>query len=117
MLGQFGESPGVWEANLPGGMIRQLPANDDWTLELPMPEDAPFPVFDVAEHSDKWANAIMLQRERLLCRQVYAATANLTPLEIIAGFKQAFPQAGATARFFRHVAQAVPRRADGDWDA
>lgn len=85
--------------NLPGGMIRQLPPNDDWTLALPVPEDAPFPVFDAAEDSGKWVKAIVLQREKLLGQQVYAATAYMTPLEIIAGFRQAFPQAGATAKF------------------
>lgn len=92
--------PGFFMANLPGGMIRQLPPNNDWTLALPVPEDAPFPVFDAAEDTGKWVKAIVLQREKLLGKQVYAASAYLTPLEIIAGFKKAFPQAGATASFF-----------------
>lgn len=92
--------PGFFMANLPGGMIRQLPPNNDWTLALPVPEDAPFPVFDAGEDTGKWVKAIVLQRERLLGKQVYAATAYLTPLEIIAGFKKVFPGAGASASFF-----------------
>lgn len=92
--------PGFFMANLPGGMMRQLPPNNDWTLALPVPEDAPFPVFDAAEDTGKWVKAIVLNRDELLGKQVYAATAYLTPKEIVAGFKKAFPEAGATASFF-----------------
>ncbi|KAG8163199.1 hypothetical protein KVR01_006496 [Diaporthe batatas] len=61
--------------------------------------DAPFPVFDAGEDTGKWVKAIVLQREKLLGKRVYAATAYLTPLEMIAGFKKVFPQAGASASF------------------
>lgn len=91
--------PGLFMSNIPGGMMRPLPPNNDWTLALPVPEDAPFPLFDPAEDTGKWVKAIVLKRDELLGRQVYAATAYLTPAEIVAGFKRAFPEAGATARF------------------
>ncbi|KAI3395717.1 hypothetical protein diail_940 [Diaporthe ilicicola] len=91
--------PGLFMSNIPGGMLRPLPPNDEWTLALPVPEDAPFPLFDAAEDTGKWVKAIVLKRDELLGRQVYAATAYVTAAEIVAGFKRVFPEAGATARF------------------
>ncbi|KAK2596979.1 hypothetical protein N8I77_012857 [Diaporthe amygdali] len=93
--------PGLFMSNLPGGMMRQLPPNNAWTLALPVPEDAAFPLFDPPEDAGKWVKAIVLKRDELLGKQVYAATAYMTPLEIIEGFKKTFPEAGATATFFR----------------
>ncbi|KAG6368011.1 hypothetical protein INS49_002211 [Diaporthe citri] len=108
--------PGFFVANLPGGMMRQLPPNNDWTLALPVPEDAPFPVFDAAEDTGKWDKAIVLKRDELLGERVYAATAYLTPAEIVAGFKKAFPEAGATATFLaRRTSKNMRLMAEGGY--
>lgn len=93
--------PGFFMSNIPGGMMRPLPPNNNWTLALPVPETAPFPMFD-AEDTGKWVKAIVLKRDEpgMLGRQVYAATNYSTPTEILKTFKAIFPEAGATAGFF-----------------
>lgn len=93
--------PGFFMSNLPGGMFRALPPNNAWTLALPVPEHAPFPLFDPAD-TGKWVKAIVLRRNEpgILGRQVYAATDYYTPADIVREFKATFPEAGATAVFF-----------------
>lgn len=88
--------PGFYMSNIPGGMMRPLPPDGAWTLALPAPETAPFPLF-ATEDTGKWIKAIVLKQqhgEDMLGRQVYAATAYLTPAEIVAQFRQTFPMAG-----------------------
>lgn len=93
--------PGFFMSNLPGGMLRQLPPNNNWTLALPVPEAAPFPMFD-PEDTGKWVKAIVLRRDEpgMLGKQVYAATYYYTPTDILKAFQAAFPEAGKTASFF-----------------
>lgn len=92
--------PGFFMSNLPGGMFRQTPPENNWTLALPVPADtAKFPMFDTAD-SGKWLKAIVLNRDKLLGKQVFAATNYMTPTEIVDEFKKAFPEAGKTASFF-----------------
>lgn len=92
--------PGFFMSNLPGAMLRQLPPNNAWTLALPVPETAPYPLFDPAD-TGKWVKAIILRRDEpgMLGRQVYAATDYYTPADIVREFKETFPEAGATAGF------------------
>lgn len=95
--------PGFYMSNIPGGMMRPMPTTADggdvaWTLALPTPETAPFPLFDT-EDTGKWVKAIALGRDSLLGRQVYAATSYATPADIVSQFRAAFPAAGGTARF------------------
>lgn len=88
--------PGFYMSNIPGGMMRPLPPDGAWTLALPAPETAPFPLY-ATEDTGKWIKAIVLkqqQGEDMLGRQVYAATAYLSPAEIVAQFRQTFPTAG-----------------------
>lgn len=92
--------PGFFMSNIPGQMLREMsPGN--WTLALPMPDTAPIPLFAPELDSGKFLKAIVLNREKLLGRQVLAATAYVTPAQIVASFKKAFPEAGKTASFYR----------------
>ncbi|KAF3764519.1 hypothetical protein M406DRAFT_42669 [Cryphonectria parasitica EP155] len=92
--------PGFFMSNLPGGMFRATPPDNEWTLALPMPETAPIPLFD-PEDMGAWVKAILLRRDGpgMLGRRVYAATAYLTPAEIVAQFREVFTEAGRGARF------------------
>lgn len=87
--------PGFYMTNLPGGMFRPSPT---WTLSLPIPATAPVPVF-YAGDTGKWIKAIALHRDALLGKRVLAATAYLTPAQLVDQFKAAFPHDGATAQF------------------
>ncbi|KAK7743601.1 hypothetical protein SLS53_004136 [Cytospora paraplurivora] len=92
--------PGFYMSNIPGNMMRQLPPDNAWTLALPVPETAPFPLI-AEEDFGKWVKAIVLKRDEpgVLGRRVYAASAYVTAREIVETFKRAFPEAGRTARF------------------
>lgn len=79
------------------GFFRQ---NDGaWVFAAPMPETAPIPVFDV-RNTGIWIKAIVLKKDELLGKRILGSTRYTTPLEIIEGFKEAFPKAGKTANFF-----------------
>lgn len=86
-------------SNIPGGMLRPLPPNNNYTLALPMPETAPIPLFDPRD-TGKWIKAIVLRRGQLLGKRVLGATAYVTPAEIVAEFREVYPEAGKTAGFF-----------------
>lgn len=91
--------PGFYLSNLETGAFTQTPPDNAWTLALPMPADAPIPIFDVGD-SGKYVKAIVLNRGSLLGERVYAASAYMTPDELVAGFRATFPRDGATARFY-----------------
>lgn len=89
--------PGFFMSNLPGGMLRE--ANGAWTLSLPMPQTAPIPMFLPAD-TGKWIKALVLTQTPPAGKRVYAATAYQTPDEILADFKEVYPEAGKTATFY-----------------
>jgi hypothetical protein len=89
---------GFYMQNLPGGMLRQNP-EDTWVLALPVPNDAPIPMFDVV-NTGIWVKAIVNKGDRLLGKRVLGATKYMNPDEIIAEFKQIYPEAGKTATFY-----------------
>jgi hypothetical protein len=91
--------PGVYMANLPGGMFRPSPPDNAWTLTLPVPDDSPIPLFNVAD-TGKFVKAIVLNRDSLLGKRVLGATAYYTGKEIVDEFKSLFPAAGEAAGYF-----------------
>ncbi|TVY80730.1 NmrA-like family domain-containing protein [Lachnellula suecica] len=90
--------PGFYMSNLPGGTMRQLPPNNDWTLALPVPTTTPIPLLDTAGDTGKFVKGILLNREKSLGKRIYGATAYYTVDEIVKEFKQTFPEAGKTAK-------------------
>lgn len=86
-------------SNLPGGMFRQLPPNNDWTFALPIPDDTPIPAFDAAGDTGKFVKAILTHRDTTLGKDVYAATDYYNPKQIVATFKELYPEAGKGAKF------------------
>jgi len=85
-------------SNLPGGMLRQLPPDNAWTLALPTHGNSPVPLFDAAEDTGKFVKGILLNREKSLGKRIYAATDYYTLNEIVAQFKELYPKAGQDAR-------------------
>lgn len=94
--------PGFFMSNIPGGMMRQVPPDNAWTLALPVPETAPIPLFaDGGDAGGSWVRAIVQKRDRpgVLGGRVYAASAYVTAGEVVESFRRTFPEAGRTARF------------------
>ncbi|KAK1759086.1 hypothetical protein QBC47DRAFT_315117 [Echria macrotheca] len=91
--------PGFYMPNIPGGLMRPDPSNNGaWTFSLPVPATASIPVFDPAD-TGKFVKAAVLHRDRLLGKRILGATAYMTPVEIVEGFKKVFPEAGRTATY------------------
>ena len=93
--------PGFFMSNIPGGMMRQLPPQNAWTIALPMPSDTPIPLFDAGADTGKFVKAILTHRDQVLGKQVMAATKYYTPEDAIATFKELFPEAGKEASFLQ----------------
>lgn len=90
--------PGFYMSNVPGGMMRQLPPNNDWTMGLPIPTSSPVPLLDTADDTGKFVKGILLNREKALGKRIYGATDYYTVEEIVKEFKEVFPEAGKTAK-------------------
>ena len=91
--------PGFFMSNLPGGMLRQLPPADDWTLALPMPAGTPIPFFEAGEDTGKFVKGILTHRDKVLGKRVLAATDYYSPSDAISFFKSLYPKAGESAKF------------------
>lgn len=90
--------PGFYMSNLPGGMFRQAPPNNDWTLALPIPGSTPVPLLNTADDTGKFVKGILLNREQTLGKRIYGATDYYTLDEMVKEFKEVFPEAGKTAK-------------------
>ncbi|KAG9230176.1 putative NmrA-like family domain-containing protein 1 [Amylocarpus encephaloides] len=90
--------PGFYMSNLPGGMFRQAPPSNDYTLALPVPASSPVPLLDTEDDTGKFVKGILLHRERVLGKRILGATEYLTLEEIRTQFQETFPEAGKTAR-------------------
>ncbi|KAK4076556.1 uncharacterized protein Triagg1_4159 [Trichoderma aggressivum f. europaeum] len=92
--------PGFFMSNIPGQLLAQESPEKPWTLAVPTPETAPFPMFDAEADTGKFVKAIILKRDEVLGKRVLGATAYQTPAEILVDFKSAFPNASKDAKFF-----------------
>lgn len=90
--------PGFYMANIPGGMMRQLPPNNEWTLALPIPTTTPMPLLDTADDVGKFVKGILLNREKALGKRIYGATDYYTVAQVVKEFQEVFPEAGKTAK-------------------
>lgn len=85
-------------SNIPGGMMRQLAPNNEWTLGLPIPTSSPIPLLDTADDTGKFVKGILLNREKALGKRILGATDYYTIEEIVRQFQEVFPEAGKTAK-------------------
>lgn len=90
--------PGFYMSNIPGGNLRKTPEGT-WKLGLPIPGDSPIPLFASEYDTGKFVKGILLKRDETLGKRIYAATKYYTPLEILAAFKDEYPDAGKAAVF------------------
>jgi hypothetical protein len=90
--------PGFFMSNLPGGMFRQLPPNNSWTLALPIPGSTPVPLLDSVDDTGKFVKGILLNREKTLGKRIYAATDYYTLDQVVEQFKEQYPEAGKDAK-------------------
>ncbi|RDL42492.1 uncharacterized protein BP5553_02471 [Venustampulla echinocandica] len=90
--------PGFYMSNLPGGMFRQVPPNNDWALSLPIPSSSQVPLLDTAGDTGKFVKGILLNREKVLGKRILGATDYYTLDELVEQFKKVFPEAGKTAK-------------------
>ncbi|KAL1745763.1 hypothetical protein HDZ31DRAFT_81735 [Schizophyllum fasciatum] len=92
--------PGFYMSNIPGNSLRASP-DGKWGLNLPMPDDAPIPLFAAERDTGKFVKAIFLRRAETLGQRVYGATGYTTPVQILDGFKKVYPAVGKEAGFQR----------------
>ncbi|KAI5826197.1 NmrA-domain-containing protein [Schizophyllum commune Tattone D] len=92
--------PGFYMSNIPGQNLRVGP-DGKWQFAMPMPEDAPIPLFAAERDTGKFVKAMFLKREEVLGKRVYGATGYITPLEILDAFKKVYPAAGKDVAFQR----------------
>lgn len=92
--------PGMYMANFPDSMLRQTPPDNNWTLAIPLHETATVPLLDTAD-TGKFIKAIVLNRDKLLGKQVHGATAYYSVRELLDDFKATFPEAGKKATYFQ----------------
>lgn len=90
--------PGFYLSNLPGQMFRQLEPNGPWTLTFPIKGDSPMPAFDTRD-TGLYVKAIVLNRDSVLGKRIYAATEYITPAEIVSQFQELFPEDGKNAKY------------------
>jgi uncharacterized protein YbjT (DUF2867 family) len=90
--------PGFYMSNLPGGMFRQIPPNNAWTLALPTPTTSSVPLLDTIDDTGKFVKAILLNREKTLGKRILGATDYYTLDEMVKEFKEVFPEAGKDAK-------------------
>lgn len=67
---------------------------------MPVPANAPVPLFATNEDAGKFVKGILLHRDETLGRRVLAATKYYTLQEILDTFKATYPEAGKTAKYF-----------------
>lgn len=91
--------PGFFMSNIPGQNLRKG-EDGKWVLALAMPDDSPVPLFAPEFDSGKFAKAALLKRDQVLGKRLLEATDYITPKQMLAEFKELYPQAGEGAHFF-----------------
>ena len=89
--------PGFYMNNLPGQRFSLFPTTNKWRLSLPFPITTRIPLFAAEYDTGKFVKSILLNRESMLGKRILAATAYITPLEMLDDFKASFPEAGKDA--------------------
>ncbi|KAE8137820.1 hypothetical protein BDV38DRAFT_282749 [Aspergillus pseudotamarii] len=89
---------GFFMSNVPGVSFRQIPTGS-YALSMPVPDDAPVPLFAAEFDTGKFVKAIFLKRDATLGKRIYGATSYSTPAEMVATFQKVYPEAGKDAKF------------------
>ncbi|CAD6442183.1 3f8367d9-64e3-4ab1-ae21-f3ffc836c92d [Sclerotinia trifoliorum] len=90
---------GYFMSNLPGYHLQQMPDDKKWKIILPCPASTQVPLVATAEDTGKFVKGILLNREKVLGKQILGATNYATFSEILNEFKEQYPIAGEGAEF------------------
>lgn len=66
-------------------------------MTLPIPTTAPIPLIDTKSDTGKFVKGILLHREKVLGKEIYAAVDYYSMDRMIAEFKEVYPEAGKSA--------------------
>ncbi|EFE32332.1 NmrA family transcriptional regulator, putative [Trichophyton benhamiae CBS 112371] len=84
--------PGFYMSNIPAGTLNNV--SGVYNFSNPVPNNTPIPLFDSYRDTGKFVKAILLNREKVLGKQIYGATDYYTPDRIIAEFQAVKTQDG-----------------------
>ncbi|KAK2855748.1 hypothetical protein FQN49_004877 [Arthroderma sp. PD_2] len=84
--------PGFYMSNIPGQSLNNM--EGVYNFSNPIPANSPIPLIDTELDTGKFVKAILLNREKVLGKQIYGATDYYTPEQIIADFQAVKPQDG-----------------------
>ncbi|KAL9625975.1 MAG: hypothetical protein Q9164_007971 [Protoblastenia rupestris] len=84
--------PGFYMSNFEG-MMNPGP-NGAYMLALPMPPTTPIPLFDAEDDTGKFVKAMAMKRDKVLGKNILAATDYYTAEEVAETFKKVKPEAG-----------------------
>ena len=85
-------------SNLPSGMLVLNPETKEYMLALPTSTTTPFPMIDHEKDTGAFVKAILLNREKLLGKQILGAANYWTPEQIVEEFKNAQPEVAKGAK-------------------
>ncbi len=98
--------PGFYITNFAGTLMRRAGPSEPWTLSFPGDKEASqVPIFHPAD-TGKYVKGIVLHRDKLLGRNLPAATAYMSLSQMLDEFKATFPEAGKDATFVQVPADA-----------
>ena len=93
--------PGFYMSNIPGAMLIPNPHSEqrEFILAPPWPRSTQVPLFDAAADTGKFVKAMLLNREKVLGKRIYAATDYYGTDDILKAVEEAFPKKGKGAHY------------------
>ncbi len=91
--------PGFYMSNLETMMTPSPQPPHAYTIALPMPPTTPIPWFDAADDTGKFVKGMLMNREKVLGKEVFAATDYITPVQVAETFALVKKEAGKGAGF------------------
>lgn len=92
-------TPGFYMSNLESMMNPSPVPPHAYTLALPMPPSTPIPFFDAAGDTGKFVKAMLLKRDKVLGKNVLAATDYYAAADVPKIFEQVKQELGKGAQF------------------
>ena len=93
--------PGFYMSNIPGSMLMQNPKSSahEFVFNAPFARSTQLPLFNAAGDTGKFVKAMLLKREKVLGKRIYAATDYYTVDSILKDLEAVFPNKGKGAHF------------------
>ena len=91
--------PGLYKSLLDNSFRPSPQEPHAYTLALPMPPSTPIPSFDLADGTGKFVKAIVIDREKVLSKNILAAGAYYRVEDVPTIFAEVKPESGKGAKF------------------